>query len=254
VPFYREKTGAPFSKDVRDIYLGWILLFPHFPTVSDLFFTKDSVQNRNASSLRRHLVCLYIDASLLNLPLLDVFTSVVPFRKALQKEQRLVKNTEILLRGTIFSSCILDMMNASNIFSQAVPERIGLRLGSRPASDARIEGCMADQSHLGPAKPLLNSKSNGPVKVELTAASALTSLVNKPPMAAAAAAAAASSVPVEGDVDFDIPQRFTKSGRKKATPFPVKVCSFSLISSLMCRRNRIVERPVMTEWFQSVIS
>eukprot|EP00545_Synedropsis_sp_CCMP1620_P005084 CAMPEP_0119011190 /NCGR_PEP_ID=MMETSP1176-20130426/5506_1 /TAXON_ID=265551 /ORGANISM="Synedropsis recta cf, Strain CCMP1620" /LENGTH=453 /DNA_ID=CAMNT_0006963971 /DNA_START=119 /DNA_END=1480 /DNA_ORIENTATION=- len=124
-------------------------------------------------------------------------------------------------------------MNASNTFSQAVPERIDLRLGSRPASDARIEGGMVEQSsHLGPSKQHLLVKDvdratgmggdgglvDGPVK-ELTAASALTSLVHKSPVTAGPG----SSSPGDPENDFDIPQRFTKSGRKKAIPFPVKL-------------------------------
>jgi hypothetical protein len=100
----------------------------------------------------------------------------------------------------------LVMMNASNNISQTIPERIDLRLGNRPSmSDAKIEGSLVEQQHLdsGPKK--------GPGK-ELTAASALTSLV-KPPVGA-----------IEEDTDeFEIPQRFTKSGRKKAIPFPLKV-------------------------------
>lgn len=102
----------------------------------------------------------------------------------------------------------MSKMNASNFsLTQSVPERIDLRLGSR-ANDARIEGGLIEQQMLsGPKKP---GDGKGPVK-ELTAASALTSLV-KPP----------SSGDGEEE-DFEIPQRFTKSGRKKATPFPMKV-------------------------------
>lgn len=71
-----------------------------------------------------------------------------------------------------------------------------------------------EHSHLGVSKQQLIVKGGGPVK-ELTAASALTSLVHKPPVAATSSG--------ESEVDFDIPQRFTKSGRKKAIPFPVKL-------------------------------
>ena len=103
------------------------------------------------------------------------------------------------------------MMNASNILSQAVPERIDVRFGSRPSTDARIEGALVEHQHLmgSLSKPVTGKGGAGK---ELTAASALTSLV-KPP----------SGPMEESQVHFDIPQRFTKSGRKKATPFPMKV-------------------------------
>lgn len=110
----------------------------------------------------------------------------------------------------------MSKMNTSNFsLTQAVPERIDLRLGSRTANDARIEGALIEQQHLlgvGPKKPNQHD-GKGPVK-ELTAASALTSLVNKPHP---------SGGDGEDEEDFEIPQRFTKSGRKKATPFPMKV-------------------------------
>jgi hypothetical protein len=129
--------------------------------------------------------------------------------------------------STFNSRRVLDMMNASNTISHAVPERIDLRFGSRPAADARIEGALVEQQHLagGPKKP-----STSKAGQELTAASALTSLV-KPPSAHAHA-------PVDDteEEDFDIPQRFTKSGRKKATPFPMKVCIFiSLLRGSLSR-------------------
>lgn len=103
-------------------------------------------------------------------------------------------------------------MNASNILSQAVPERIDARFGTRPSTDARIEGALVEHQHLlgGLSKPMAGKGGAGK---ELTAASALTSLVKPPP----------SGPADDSQVEFDIPQRFTKSGRKKATPFPLKV-------------------------------
>jgi len=98
------------------------------------------------------------------------------------------------------------MMNSSNNIPQSIPERIDLRIATRSDHDNRIEGAIGEQQHItdGP-------KKGGPGK-ELTAASALTSLV-KPP-----------AIPLDdAEEDFDIPQRFTKSGRKKATPFPMKL-------------------------------
>ena len=91
----------------------------------------------------------------------------------------------------------LDMMN-SPPFSDGGPDRIDNdRIGSHQSSDVRMEGG-------GRPSPVRPSKEAG-------AASALTSLVKKP------------TVEDVGE-DFDLPQRFTKSGRKKAIPFPLKVC------------------------------
>lgn len=106
-------------------------------------------------------------------------------------------------------------MNASNALSQAVPERIDNRF-ARPSTDARIQGTLMEHQHLtdlASKNPVADNKPSGPGK-ELTAASALTSLVRPP----------AGQVD-EPQEDFDIPQRFTKSGRKKAIPFPMKVRS-----------------------------
>lgn len=89
-------------------------------------------------------------------------------------------------------------------------DRIVHRLGNRPNSDARMEG------NSFPFEP-----PRGPVK-DLNAASTLTSLAKKP------------TVKDVGE-DFDIPQRFTKSGRKKATPFPLKVRAWWL--ELLCCNN-----------------
>lgn len=105
-------------------------------------------------------------------------------------------------------------MNASNSLSQAVPERIDHRF-SRPSTDARIEGPLVESQLLNgmaSKSPVADMKPGGPGK-ELTAASALTSLVRPP----------AGQLDASQE-DFDIPERFTKSGRKKATPFPIKVC------------------------------
>mmetsp|Transcript_19140 Transcript_19140/g.32774 ORF Transcript_19140/g.32774 Transcript_19140/m.32774 type:complete len:396 (-) Transcript_19140:229-1416(-) len=97
----------------------------------------------------------------------------------------------------------LALMNDSNNNPQDAPERVDMRLNPRPlAADARMEGAAASPA----AKP-----KSGPGK-EMTAASALTSLVKSPNMDDS-----------NDDEDFEIPQRFTKSGRKKATPFPMKL-------------------------------
>lgn len=132
----------------------------------------------------------------------------------------------------------MSKMNTSNFsLTQAVPERIDLRLGSRTANDARIEGALIEQQHLlgvGPKKS--NHDGKGPVK-ELTAASALTSLVNKPHL---------SGGDGEDEEDFEIPQRFTKSGRKKATPFPMKVgceCAAHFVA--------VFSRKTKIRWFVS---
>lgn len=84
-------------------------------------------------------------------------------------------------------------------FSDGGPDRIDNdRIGSHQASDVRMEG--GGRPSPGSIRP---SKEAG-------AASALTSLVKKP------------TVEDVGE-DFDLPQRFTKSGRKKAIPFPLKL-------------------------------
>jgi hypothetical protein len=117
-----------------------------------------------------------------------------------------------------------DMMNASNALSQVVPERIDNRF-ARPSTDARIQGTLLEHQHLNDLAskaPVEDMKPGGPGK-ELTAASALTSLVGPP----------AGQVD-EPQEDFDIPQRFTKSGRKKAIPFPMKV-RFNRSTNLLCR-------------------
>jgi hypothetical protein len=42
-----------------------------------------------------------------------------------------------------------------------------------------------------------------------------------------------------GDGEFQIPLQFTKSGRKRATPFPMKVCSPRLFWIVPCVKSRI---------------
>mmetsp|Transcript_1592 Transcript_1592/g.2190 ORF Transcript_1592/g.2190 Transcript_1592/m.2190 type:complete len:384 (+) Transcript_1592:34-1185(+) len=104
------------------------------------------------------------------------------------------------------------MMNSTDNLAQQVPDRIDIEpIGSRPPvhetkSQEDATGT-SEEEHASIVEDEPNIE--GPGK-ELTAASALTSLV-KPP----------SSEDVEEE--FDIPQRFTKSGRKKATPFPMKL-------------------------------
>eukprot|EP00542_Grammatophora_oceanica_P015012 CAMPEP_0194036962 /NCGR_PEP_ID=MMETSP0009_2-20130614/9337_1 /TAXON_ID=210454 /ORGANISM="Grammatophora oceanica, Strain CCMP 410" /LENGTH=398 /DNA_ID=CAMNT_0038678937 /DNA_START=154 /DNA_END=1350 /DNA_ORIENTATION=- len=97
-------------------------------------------------------------------------------------------------------------MNSSNAHADPMPERIDLR---RQVNDARMEDQMGLVPHQGKTK----ESRDGPVK-ELTAASALTSMVKKE---------TGHGEEVDDEEDFDIPQRFTKSGRKKATPFPMKL-------------------------------
>lgn len=114
------------------------------------------------------------------------------------------------------------MMNSSDNLAQQVPERIDIEpIGSRSlvhetkspedatgTSEEEHTSIVEDEPNIG-----------GPGK-ELTAASALTSLV-KPPASE------------EAEEDFDIPQRFTKSGRKKATPFPMKVSAHALTTAFV---------------------
>jgi hypothetical protein len=103
------------------------------------------------------------------------------------------------------------MMNSSNHLLQAIPERIDHRLNSNPSSDARIECGLPDSEICVPTKKIGNPHEEGK---ELSAASALTSLVKS----------SADESPDSLKDDFDVPERFTKSGRKKAIPFPMKVC------------------------------
>ena len=116
-------------------------------------------------------------------------------------------------------------MNASNTSSKAAPERIEVFCAG-PKSDAFLDGLTTsmiqqhqDVSFVTSKASIGGIKTGGPGK-ELTAASALTSLV-KPPL---------DQQEDDSPEDFDIPQRFTKSGRKKATPFPVKVGLSSVCS------------------------
>ena len=91
------------------------------------------------------------------------------------------------------------MMNSPPL-SDGGPDRIDIRMNARSAQDARMEGISAPFS----------VASRGPVKNPGTSASLTTTLVKKPTLE-------------DVGEDFDIPQRFTKSGRKKAIPFPIKV-------------------------------
>lgn len=91
------------------------------------------------------------------------------------------------------------MMNSPPL-SDGGSDRIDRRLTGRSAADARMEGIsMPFESQRGPTK-----------ENKLNSHSALTSIVKKPTLE-------------DVGEDFDIPQRFTKSGRKKAIPFPLKV-------------------------------
>lgn len=67
---------------------------------------------------------------------------------------------------------------------------------------------------------------------ELTAAAALTSLVGKTDTAEDDENdEEEAEAGEEEDKEFEIPQRFTRSGRKRATPFPLKVSFLTAASS-----------------------
>jgi len=94
-------------------------------------------------------------------------------------------------------------MNTSNCLSDdTLPERLGLRMNRRLAPEIPIDAFST--------KSLVQV---GPVK-EMTAASALANLLKVDK---------GETGMTSLEDGFEIPQRFTKSGRKKATPFPVKL-------------------------------
>jgi hypothetical protein len=89
------------------------------------------------------------------------------------------------------------MMNSPPL-SDRGSDRIDRRMIARSAADARIEGIsMPFETTSGPAKEYIMN----PIQAFI---------MKKPTLE-------------DVGEDFDIPQRFTKSGRKKAVPFPLKV-------------------------------
>jgi hypothetical protein len=79
--------------------------------------------------------------------------------------------------------------------------------------------------------PVLVSGDIGHRESEEAAATALTSLVS-------AAKRTNEDDDSEEHGEFEIPQRFTKSGRKRAVPFPMKVrLLVVLLASLLSRTN-----------------
>jgi hypothetical protein len=104
----------------------------------------------------------------------------------------------------------LDATNTSVATFEEVPQRL-----ERSGPSVRQDFDSAHQPEGKEEKKLSPSSSQGGSKI--LAASALTSLV-KP-----GAEGTEIAKGEEADEEFVIPMQFTKSGRRKATPFPLKV-------------------------------
>ena len=143
-----------------------------------------------------------VSTTILTLLPLDFFIPGTHFCASCLRICNLLNRKEVMARA--FSLALMN--DSNNGLQDGTPERVDLRLNPRPvAGDARMEGSDA----------LSVASKSGPAK-EMTAASALAGLVKS------------QNVDDSNDEeDFEIPQRFTKSGRKKATPFPMKVSVLS---------------------------
>lgn len=98
-----------------------------------------------------------------------------------------------------------DTMNCSNASHDRLHDKVDRVQEDPQYRDAELEG------------QLKASSTKKPPNTQLLAASALTSL--KPD-----STTGQELKEQEEDSDFQIPLRFTKSGRQRATPFPMKVC------------------------------
>jgi hypothetical protein len=125
--------------------------------------------------------------------------------KAMDGETK--SNASLSVPGPSDSHSPNDTMNYSNASHDRLHDKVD-RIHERPQDrDAQLEG------------DLKASSTKKPPTTQLVAASVLTSL--KPD---SSTGQNLESEEQEEESDFLIPLRLTKSGRKRATPFPMKVC------------------------------
>ena len=118
-------------------------------------------------------------------------------------------------------------MNYSNASFERVSERVERSRDSPQSANSQLDGSLKASPDKKPGTQML-------------AASALTSL--KPE----ASNGEDHLLEDDPDCDFQIPMRFTKSGRRRATPFPMKVGNPRLWIVLCGKRNKLLQLPFLS--------